>query len=401
MKQRITDAAVERCQLQLSNGRATITDTDIKGFFVEVRSRSATFALRARVAGKMHVIKLGNTPMLNADEARALCLERKRSIALGATAEVLNPRKELRCDAFVRDHYIPWYTLYRRKAENFNKTYRGMLAPRFGGMWLHEITRQHIQELAYELRSAGYAAATINNAVLVLRGMLKRADEWDVARVHPSIFKPAPLLQLPSFKERFLSQAEARRLQTELDRLGDTPVANAIRFLLYTGTRKRETLDAEWQYVDMERSTWRIPITKNGKPRTVYLTPQAVEILRNARQFQQHSAQLDGNTPRWVFANPQTGKPYSCIHHTWNQVRQRAGLEDMRIHDLRHSFASTLVNAGVSLYEVQRLLGHAKASSTQRYAHLAQSKLQQTVQVVDRVYGRSQPKAVPSSLPQP
>jgi integrase len=388
MKQRITDGAVERCQAQLSNGRATITDTDIKGFFVEVRRRSATFALRAQVAGKTQVIKLGNTPLINANEARALCLERKRALALGLSIEPISPRKELRCEAFVQEHYIPWYTLYRRKAENFTKTYRSMIAPRFGKLWLHEITRQHIQELAYEMRRAGYAAGTINNAVLVLRGMLKRADEWEVARVHPSIFKPAPLLQLPNHKERFLSQAEARRLQAELDLLDDTPVAQAIRFLLYTGTRKRETLDAEWQYVDMEQRTWRIPMTKNGKPRTVYLSEQAAQILEAARQLQQQTAQLDGNTPRWVFANPTTGRPYSCIYHTWNRVRQRAGLEDVRIHDLRHSFASTLVNAGVSLYEVQRLLGHVKASSTQRYAHLAKSKLQSTVQVVDRVYGR-------------
>lgn len=387
MKQRLTDNIIERHQQSLGSGRITVTDADIKGFFVEIRVRSATFGLRASVAGRMQSFKLGNHPTITTDEARALCLDRKRALAMGEQGAVLGPRKEMRFADFVRSHYLPWYQMYRRSSVNFTKTYRNHLRPRYGGMLLHEITRQHIQQLAADLREAHYAASTVNNVVLALRGIIKRADEWDIARVHPSIFKPAPLLQVNNAQERFLSQAEALRLQRELDRLGNTPIANAIRFLLYTGSRKRETLDAEWRSIDFERKTWRIQITKSGKPRTVYLTDHAMRILAGARAYQAlHSAENDPS--RWIFANPLTGKPYGCIFHTWNAVRCRAGLADVRLHDLRHSFASTLVNAGVSLYEVQHLLGHAKSTTTQRYAHLAKSKLQETVQVVDKVYAR-------------
>ena len=77
----------------------------------------------------------------------------------------------------------------------------------------------------------------------------------------------------------------------------------------------------------------------------------------------------------WAFANPKTGKPYVSFYISWNTARNKAGLADVRIHDLRHSFASFLVNAGRSLYEVQKILGHTQVKTTQRYAHLAQGTL--------------------------
>lgn len=387
MKQRLSDSVIERQRQSLNGGRITVTDSDLKGFFVEVRSRSATFGLRASVGGKMRCIVLGNYPTVSTQEARALAHERKRALALGEQDAALLKRKEMRLDDFVQKHYLPWYKMYRRSAVNFVKTYRNHLRPRYGDMMLHDITRQHIQTLAAELRERGYAASTVNNVLLSVRGVLKRADEWDTARVHPSIFKSAPLLQVHNAQERFLSQIEAQNLQRELDKLGDTPVTQVIRFLLYTGARKREALDAEWRHIDFKHGTWRIPHTKTGKPHLVYLTEGALKTLEAARAFQLEQT-ATGALSRWVFANPQTNKPYGCIFHTWDRVRQRAGLGDVRLHDLRHSFASTLVNAGVSLYEVQHLLGHAKIATTQRYAHLAQSKLQETVQVVDRIYGR-------------
>lgn len=387
MKQRLSDTIIERHRQSLDSGRITITDSELKGFFVEIRSRSATFGLRASVGGRMRSIVLGNYPTVSTQEARALAHERKRALALGEEEAVLFKRKEMRLDDFVQRHYLPWYRMYRRSAVNFTKSYANHIQPRYGHMLLHEITRQHIQQLAAELRERGYAASTVNNILLMIRGVLKRADDWDTARVHRSIFKSAPLLRVNNAQERYLSSTEAQRLQAELDQLGSTPVALAIRFLLYTGSRKRETLDAEWRHVDLKHRTWRIPHTKTGKPHLVYLTEGAMSTLAAARAYQAEN-NANGALSRWVFANPQTNKPYGCIFHTWDRVRQRAGLGDVRLHDLRHSFASTLVNAGVSLYEVQHLLGHAKIATTQRYAHLAQSKLQETVQVVDRIYGR-------------
>jgi site-specific recombinase XerD len=92
----------------------------------------------------------------------------------------------------------------------------------------------------------------------------------------------------------------------------------------------------------------------------------------------------------YVFPNPRTGLPLQHFHNTWDRIRTRAGLPDVRIHDLRHNFASLLINSGRSLYEVQKLLGHADISTTQRYAHLAQATLQEATELVSsRVSGES------------
>ena len=138
-----------------------------------------------------------------------------------------------------------------------------------------------------------------------------------------------------------------------------------IPMLILTGARKREVLDAKWTEFDLERRQWRVSITKAGKPRYVPLSDGVVQLLST----------LAHDSPKWVFPNPKTGKPYVSIFCSWNTARKQAGLADVRIHDLRHSFASFLVNAGRSLYEVQKILGHTQIKTTQRYAHLSQDTL--------------------------
>ena len=139
-----------------------------------------------------------------------------------------------------------------------------------------------------------------------------------------------------------------------------------IPMLILTGARKREVLDAQWQDFDLERRLWRIPMTKAGKARHVPLSDGALTILSTMPK--------DVNCP-WAFANPKTLKPYVSIFCAWSTARKQAGLSDVRIHDLRHSFASLLVNSGRTLYEVQHLLGHTQVKTTQRYAHLSQDTL--------------------------
>ena len=134
-------------------------------------------------------------------------------------------------------------------------------------------------------------------------------------------------------------------------------------------------LDARWGDVDMARKLWRIPKTKSGKVRHVPLSAGALQLLAGLRA--EHPP-LDG----FVFANPRTGLPFVSIFHSWDAARKRAGLPELRLHDLRHSFASFLVNAGRSLYEVQELLGHADIRTTSRYAHLSQERLFEAVEAV-------------------
>jgi len=137
-----------------------------------------------------------------------------------------------------------------------------------------------------------------------------------------------------------------------------------VPMLILTGARKREVLDAKWEDFDLGRRAWRIPISKSGKARHVPLSDGALNVL--------------ASMPRkveWAFANPDTGKPYVSVFCAWNTARKGVGLSDVRVHDLRHSFASLLINSGRTLYEVQHILGHTQVKTTQRYAHLSQDTL--------------------------
>ena len=165
--------------------------------------------------------------------------------------------------------------------------------------------------------------------------------------------------------ERFLSPREfvlALEAIDEAKRDGaiTTHAAAGLKLCLYTGARRGEVCAAKWTQVDWARRLIRLPDSKTGRPRTIHLNDQAVTILKTI--------------PRvgpYVIAGGPPGQPYTGLSYAWSYARKRRGLSDVRLHDLRHSFASLGLAAGISLPVIGRLLGHTKASSTQRYAHLA------------------------------
>ena len=154
-----------------------------------------------------------------------------------------------------------------------------------------------------------------------------------------------------------------------------------IRLLLYTGARKREILDLRWEEIDWERQVIILPARRSKSKRVhpIPLSDAAVELLKG---FPRH-----GELP-WVFVNPKTGKPPVSIFYAWDSIRKKLGLEEVRLHDLRHSYASFLVNAGRSLYEVQKILGHHDPKVTMRYAHLSPQAMREAANTVAAVMGR-------------
>nr|WP_235519534.1 site-specific integrase [Sphingomonas sp. Leaf22] len=167
-------------------------------------------------------------------------------------------------------------------------------------------------------------------------------------------------------RERYLNPAEAQRLQAAVSESRNKQLKYIVALLLLTGARVSELLNAEWRHIDLERRSWLIPTSKTGKARHVPLSKQAVDVIQSIPRF--------GTCP-YLLPNPDTLKPFTEIKHAWQHARDKARLPGLRIHDLRHSAASFMINAGIDLFAVGRVLGHADHKSTQRYSHLANDTL--------------------------
>jgi integrase len=155
-------------------------------------------------------------------------------------------------------------------------------------------------------------------------------------------------------------------LKTDRNRM----VCNLALFLLSTGARLNEALQAHWKHIDKENRVWLVPAinSKSKKIRSIPLNDSALEVLENLG--------TDGKFD-WLFVNRNTKERLMYAQKVWDRLRNAAGLPHLRIHDLRHQYASFLVNSGRTLYEVQQILGHSDPTVTQRYAHLSTKSLQE------------------------
>jgi integrase len=247
--------------------------------------------------------------------------------------------------------------------------------PLLGSHYVDLIRAEPIVAIVERMRDRGYATGTTNRIVIVLRHIFNLARKWRVPGVTEN--PTAGINLAPDVnRERFLSLEEAQRLIASIEQDENQVAARATTLLLLTGARRNEITYAKWEYLDWEKRTLLVPLAKSGKPRSIALNAVALDLLRSIRS---------DNDSIYIFPSPVTGQPSASLYFPWQRIRVRAGLPDLRLHDLRHSFASFLVNKGVSLYVVQGLLGHAHTRYTQRYAHLTPDTLRDAAEAVGSV----------------
>jgi integrase len=259
---------------------------------------------------------------------------------------------------------LPWPTFALPFSDTLIRTH---LIPAFGKMHLDEITTEDVLTMQQAGLKAGAAPGSVNRRLILLRYMYNLAwRDWKIAGVTENPTHGVRLLKENNKKERYVRAEEMARLYDEVCNSKNTMLKHIVAFLVLTGARRNEVLHATWQDVDLIKGMWRIPETKSGYARHLPLNDGAMAVLQQMQNV---------SRSQYIFGNPNTGKPYVHIYYAWDIARRRAGLPDVRLHDLRHTFASLLVNNGSSLYAVQMLLGHTQIKTTQRYAHLTQETL--------------------------
>jgi integrase len=242
---------------------------------------------------------------------------------------------------------------------------------RLGPIAVADVTPWHIEKLVNEIgRVHPYRANRVRALLSTMFNRAVRIRQWCAAN---------PVLGVRRFPEqkrkRYLSDEELPALMEALDALRNQRIADAIRLLLFTGARRSEVLTATWSEFDLKHGVWVKPShhTKQKEDHRIPLNAAALELVRNL-----YTRRREGEA--YLFPGAEYGEPFKDVKKSWRQVVTRAGLENFRLHDLRHSFASILLNRSIPLEVVGGLLGHTQIATTQRYAHLVDKTMREATE---------------------
>jgi len=370
-------------------------------------SGARAFSLDYRFAGRQRRMTIGRWPEWSVTTARERAKELRRMIDEGldplATREDLReaPRVKDMIDRYIREH-LP--KLAPVNASDQTSMLRKIVEPALGNRLVTDITKSDVAQFldvvaegrprpckqkpnnrARKLQGHKPTPVRANRVGEVLRKMFTLAVEWEWRADNPA---QGFHRRIEQARERFLSPDELTRLAAVLDGAEDQRAADIIRMCMLTGARVGEVRQARFEQFNLDYAIWSKPASTT-KQRKIHRVPISQDVVAIVRQRQ---LVVPRGNP-WVFPGDAVGKPVREVRRFWVKVQREADLPDVRIHDLRHTFASLLVSGGASLEIIGRLLGHSQMQTTQRYAHLMESPLRAGVDSVAGIF-RPRPQLV-------
>jgi integrase len=362
---KLTKRTVEAAEVKLSE--YFVWDGELPGFGLRVLpSGRKGYVVQYRAGRRSRRISLGPSTVITCEQARNRAIT---IIAAARNGEDPAAKRDADREAitvtelaerFDREHIA--LRVKESTAKGYRRMVKRVILPALGRHRVTEVTRADIAKLHHDLRHIPYDA---NRFLEIISKMFNLAEMWGL---RPDGTNPRKhIKKYPEEKrERFLSAAELRRVGEVLREMEEEGIElssgiAAVRLLILTGCRLGEIMRLKWDYMDFEARALRLPDSKTGA-KTVHLGQPAFDVL---------TAIARKNDNPWVITGMLPGAPLYDLQPFWQRVRARAGLKDVRIHDLRHTFASTAVAGGQSLPMIGKLLGRTQVQTTARYAHLA------------------------------
>lgn len=372
MRHRLTDKLVRELDPPAKGNRITY-DSETRGFGIRITSRGTkSFVLNYRANGRERRFTIGAYPDWSVAAVREEAKRLKREIYLGL--DPMEKRDEARRAPSVADlaeRYVEEHLPRKRPSSQRNdlSILERIVVPKLGRLRVADVRHGDIDSLHRSLKDTPYRA---NRVVALLSKMFNLAIKWDWRADNPA----KGIERFPEERRvRYLTQEEIARLTKALSDHPNQIAANAIRFLLLTGARRGEVIQATWEELDLERGVWVKPSahTKQRREHRVPLSAAAVALLQGMRRTSNSAFVFPGRRPETALQD---------LKKSWKAIRRKASLENVRLHDLRHTYASILASSGLSLPIIGALLGHTQPNTTARYSHLFDDPLREATEHV-------------------
>ena len=365
-------------------------DDKLTGFGIRITNNDArAFVLRYVINGRERKYTIGKYPDLSATAAREIATELRGEIIKGN--DPLDDRKKNSEIPTIKElgaEYLKSKQKFLRPKtiSDYEFLLKKRIFPNFGNYKVNSIGKKDVEKFMNEMSDKPYSA---NRSLQLLSAMFTMAKDNGWTDSDPT----KDVAKFPEEeRQRYLSDKEISKLAKALEAEKQNPNSKIIRLIFSTGSRKSEVLSAKWQDFDLEKGAWfkKAAATKQKKDSYIPLNEEALGIVKSLRKNRLSNKALETaqelivSSEEFLFYNPKTKTNVKDIKAFWKKLCISAGIKNARIHDLRHTFASILVNEGVSLQVAGKLMGHSDTRTTERYSHLVNSTLKQATDLFSR-----------------